>query len=467
MNNIQTTNTEADNKIQIKEVSADTMTLIVNGEEHKINYQLPDLKELMKTQHITYVTYENKVYNIEHINEANFGVMVSNKIFNGILTRELILLLKENKNVELFLSNLPPDDMDDWEGKRQHLREAQGILEDSFVWVIGWELRRLFSIGNDREKKLETKIDEYVNHCFSTYRISLQLINYLFIAKLWDEKIGNRKIDTDKIPIRNFFFSNRSLELAELRKLFQVLLEIFRDNQLKYPIDEKDLGDINEFIQSDSKFNKSCSELERLADMDMESETYGLGHCHTAEISLTAILIRFKFFTCYQLVTLRKIEYEAARNCAARFIKDLNILEKNEDKHLLRYLKYDINPAYTYSVFFRNKNTSVNLFPFVLDYNALTDELDFQIFFYQCRESESELCYFSIQSENEETIPYTATSTESMEIRSEEQKNEVQRNIRLDLVVKQFEEAMNTTLGTKFSFKPKEDDLHADNLSNI
>ena len=73
MNNIQTTNTEADNNILIKEVSADTMTLIVNGEEHKINYQLPELKELMKTQNVTNITYENKVYNIEHINEANFG----------------------------------------------------------------------------------------------------------------------------------------------------------------------------------------------------------------------------------------------------------------------------------------------------------------------------------------------------------------------------------------------------------
>ena len=201
--------------------------------------------------------------------------------------------------------------------------------------------------------------------------------------------------------------------------------------------------------------------------MDVESETYGLGHCHTAEISLTAILTGFKFFTCYQLVTLRKIEYQAARNSAACYIKDLNILDKKDAKHLLRYLKYDISPAQTYSVFFRNKNTSINLFPFVLDYNALTNELDFQIFFYQCRESESELRYFSIQSEDEEIISYTATSTESMEVTSEEQKNEVQRNIRLDLVVKQFEEAMNTILGTEFSFKPKESDLYADNLSNL
>jgi hypothetical protein len=167
------------------------------------------------------------------------------------------------------------------------------------------------------------------------------------------------------------------------------------------------------------------------------------------------------------LVTLKRIEYESARNAAARYIKDLNILEKNETKNLLRYLKYDNTPTQTYSVFFRNKNKSINLFPFLLDYNALTNELDSQIFLYECLESDSGLRYFSLQSEDEETICYKATSTESMEVKSEEQKNEVQRNIRLDLVIKQFEEATNTILGTTFCFKPKGNDLYADNLSNL
>ena len=459
---------EGGENILIKEVSADTIILTVSGVEHKINYQLPELKELMKNQNVTNITYENKVYNIEHINEANFGVVISNKVFNSVLTRELILLLKDNKRPGSFLNSLPAGDKGDWESKRQPLKEAQGILEDSFVWVIGWQLRRLFSIGNDRQKKMETKIDEYINHCFSTYRVSLQLINYLFISQLWDEKIKNKNIDTDKVEIRNFFCSNRPPKLTELRSLLQTLLEIFRNNQLSYPINENDLGDINEFIQSESKFNSACAELERLEALGSGNEMYGLGHCHTAEISLTAILAGFKFFTIYQLVTLKKIEYEEARHHAARYIKDLSILETKKVKNLLRYLKYDNTPAETYSVFFRNKNKSVNLFPFVLDYNALMNELDFQIFFYECSESESGLRYFSIQSENEEIISYTATPpTESMEVTSEEQKNEVQRNIRLDLVIRQFEDAMNTLLGTTFCFKPKANELYADNLSNL
>ena len=448
-------NTPTNESILIQDVSDGNMTLNVNGEVMTIHKELSELKELLKIQHVSNITYENKVYNIEHINEANFGVVTSYKVFNGVLTKELILLLKEQEKPASFLNNLPTEDKDNWEAKRQPLKDAQGILEDSFVWVLGWELRRLFSIGNDREKSMETKIDEYINHCFSTYRISLQLIIYLFISKLWDEKNKNPKIDTDKNPLIDFFNANRVLKLTEMRNLLQVLLEIFRVNQLGYPIDGGDLGDVNELMQPGSKFNVACTELERLEAMDPGRETYGLGHCHTAEISLTTILSRFSFFTNYQLVTLKKIEYEEARNAAARYIKDLNILDKKEAKNLLRILKYDNTPALTYSVFFRNENRAVNLFPFLIDYNALTNETDFQLFFYQCKEGESGLRYFSIKSENEEIINYMATSTESIEIKSDEQKNELQKNIRLDLVTKQFEEAMNTLLGTSIHFKPK------------
>jgi hypothetical protein len=458
---------ENNDNVVIKEINNSTMTLVVNGVEQKINYRLSDLQKLMERQNITNITYENKVYNIGHINEANFGIVTSNKVFNGILTKELILLFRDNKKVESFLNCLPDEDKNDWESKRQRLKEAQSILEESFVWAIGWQLRRLFSIGNDKDKKIETKIDEYINHCFSTYRIALQLINYLFVAKLWDEKNRNSNIDTDKTPLKNFFCCGRPLKLVELRRLFQELVEIYANNQLAYPIEKQLIGDINEFTKPDSKFNMACAELEKLEDINTANEAYGLGHCHTAEISLTAILTSFSFFSCYQLVTLKRIEYESARNSPARYIKDMNILERKEDKNLLRYLKYDNAPAQTYSVFFRNKNMSVNLFPFLLDYNALTNEFDSQIFLYECMQEESGLRYFSLQNENAEVISYNATSTESMEVKSEDQKNEVQRNIRLDLVVKQFEDAMNTLLDTTFRFKSKESALYADNLSNL
>jgi hypothetical protein len=453
--------------IVIQDISNGNITLNVNGEVLEIQNQLAELKELLKNQKTSSITYESKVYNIEHINEANFGVVTSHKVFNGVLTKELILNLSEKEKVKNFLINLPSEDKDNWEGVRQHLKEAQGILEDSFVWVIGWELRRLFSIGNDKEKRIETKVEEYINHCFSTYRVSLQMLNFIFISKLWDEKIKNKDIDTQKAAITNFFRSKRQLKLAELRSLFHTLLDIFINNKFEMPIEELNIDKINEFLKPDSKFNLACIELEKLESIDGGTEEYGLGHCHTAEIALTTVLVNFNFFTNYQLVTLKKIEYEEARNSKARYIKDFNILEKKEATNQKRILKYDNRPGITYSVFFQNKNRAINLFPFLLDYNALTNENDFQIYFYLFNENDSDLRYFSLKSENEETISYLATASESMEVKSDELRNEFQKNIRLDLVAKQFEEAMNTILEINISFKPKGSNQLVDNLGNL
>ncbi|MCG6190965.1 hypothetical protein [Maribellus maritimus] len=461
------THTEGTERIIIQEVSEKGMTLNVNGEIRTIHNQLAELKELVKNQNVSNVTYENKVYNIEHINEANFGVVTSNKVFNGVLTRDLILLLKDKKKPQSFLSGLPEEDKDNWESIRMHLRDAQEILVESFVWIIGWEMRRLFSIGNDKEKRIETKIDEYLNHCFSTYRISLQLINFLFISQLWDEKSSNPAINSKNDEISNFFNASRDLKLSELRNLFQSLIKVYKTNKLEFPLKNEELGDVDEFLNPESKFNLACAELENLELMDPGKIAFGLGHCHTAEISLTTILSNFIFLADYQLVTLKKIEYEESRNSVAWYIKDLNILENNESKNLLRYLKFDNTPQLTYSVFFRNRNTSVNLFPFLIDYNALTNESDFQLLFYQCREGESGLRYFSSKSEKEKVIDYMATAAESMEIKSETQKNELQKNIRLDMVSKQFEEAMNTLLGTNFKFKPKVSEINDDLLGNL
>src|SRR6478609_246176 len=100
---------ENNENVLIKEVNNNTITLVINGKEQTINSQFSDLQKLMEHQNVTNITYENKVYNIGHINEANFGIVTSNKVFNGILTKELIILFKEYKKVESFLNSLSPE----------------------------------------------------------------------------------------------------------------------------------------------------------------------------------------------------------------------------------------------------------------------------------------------------------------------------------------------------------------------
>ena len=439
--------------VVIQAASDNTLTLNVNGEVREIHNRLDELKTLLQNLKVQNIQYADKIYNIEHINEANFGVVTSNRVFNAVLTRELIGLLRDRPPIARFLSSIPEADKAAWECVRTHLREAQGLLEDSLVWIIGWEMRRLFSIGNDRDKSLETKTGEYILHCFSLARLSLQLANSLLLSKLWDIKKSGQVIPIAQRPLNTFFCTYRPLKLSELSELFRTLLTIFRDHALEFPIHEINDKNLPVFLDAEGPFQEACRSIGQLESLNEQNERYGLAHCHSAEIALAAILRHFPFFTTYQLVSMKKVEYEQIRNTRPRYIKDFSILEKKESKNLQRILKYDENATLTYALFFARERITVNLFPFFLDFNTLTNEQDFQIYCYECRQGNSGLRFLSLKTEKEDTIYYRATQAGVREIATEEQKNEEQKNIRLDLVIMQFEDAMNTILDTDEHFE--------------
>lgn len=464
------THIQGHQNVVIQNVTGSTITVSVNGDLREIQNEFAELKALLATLQVQKVQYADKIYNIAHISEANFGVVVSGRVFNAVLAKELIPLLWEKPEVGEFLDSLPDEDKENWECVRSHLKEAQGILEKQFVWLIGWELRRLFSIGNDPNKSMEIKISEYMHHCFGAYRLSLQLMNFLFLSKLWDSRIQNLELNAGQEAIRKLFSSKRPLKLSELRRLLHTLLGLFAANHLPYPLSESELGDTTQLTDSAGAFNKACCTLEELEAINQNNESYGLGHCHTAEIALAEVLKTFRFFADYELVAMRRVEYEEVRHTNPHYVKDINILGNKSSESSgghLRMLMYDPKPSITYALSFRNSEKSISPFPFILDYNALSNEPDFQIFVYECRAGKSGLRYFSVKSEKENVIEYKRiTRHPPLGIKSEEQKNERQKLVRLDLVIQQFEAAMNTILDTAERFEPLQEEI-SDSFGNL
>jgi len=431
-------------------------------------------KTILNADHVDHVEVVNNYYTDDKS---------SNKIFNKILTSELIYLLKTEQGEQRFPQNLSFINTDNWlnENENQNIQDAQSYIGECFVWVIGEELRRLFVIGSNKDND-KVKIDNFIRQCIRIYRDSLQLINYLFISTLWDEKIKHRNINTDKPNINNFFNTSKELKLEKLRNLLQELIETFRENpELEFPLEKTDLRDINDFLKPDSKFSKACVELEKFEILlNQKKEKYGFDECDIAEISLATILSTFVFLTNYQLVSIKRIEYEESRNTAPRYIKDINILklppfvsyeekisENDAKKNLIHLLKYDNTPQLTYSIYIWKGKRFINLFPFLLDYNALTNDPGFQLYLYECMPEKSRLSYFSINSEKYYYIDYKATEPKKDEIKDEKLINKLQINIRKDLVVKQFEVAMNTLLNEKTHFeayKPKGSAISTDAL---
>ncbi len=415
------------------------------------------LKELEDDDNLYFISKEDKIgkKKFEEIN-VKIDPIGYVRTINEHLTKQLISVVQDQDKPKRFLESIPSEDLEAWETKPDHLKKAQGILEDSFIWVIGSELRRLFAIGHyKKEITIETKIEEYIDTCFKTYRISLQLLNYLFISKLWDTKRNRPDIDTNKELIRTFFIAKRKLKLVELRNLFLLLIQIFEENDIEYPIDKASLGDLEEFLNLKSEFNQASAQLERLESIDDPSQIYVPSNLVSSENSLAVILSILKFFTRCKLMTIKKIEYEESRYSKIRYIKDITVLGKEDNEDNTNFLKIDEKPEKTYSVMFiqpfingeKIEYKKVNMFPFLLDFNALINEESFDLIYYEFWDGESGLDYFSIKSEEDRIIHYKKIEDSILNgtIARKDRKNRMKK-IRLNLVTKQFEVAMNTII---------------------
>jgi hypothetical protein len=434
--------------IVIQGVSESTITVNVNGEVQYIRNQLEELKTLMQNAHISFFRSGDKLYHIADLDEDNFPIATSKRLFNSTLVKGLLELIQDKPNIQEWLSGLPAETRGNWDIEPTHLGQAQSYLLENYIWVLAWELRRLFAVGSEA-KTPELKIEEYMQICFSCYRNAMQVANYLLISTLWDLKKKQQELQTN-IPEIQGFFGVAKLTSTQLRRLFSALIQLFHRNNIQLPLLELEVGK-EAFIDPASAFNKAGEKLEHL--MAMQGVPYRLGHCHTAEYNLVQVLKPFSFFTSHKLVTIKRVEYEALRHSTPRYIKDFNVLEKKEvSKNLQGFLKKDNNPTYSYALFFQSNQLAINLFPFVLDYNALINEPDFEIYLYQNRIGNTGLSYYTINQAAEKMLSFTNLSPTFIEVKSGEQKREIEKNIRVDLAIRQFEDAMNTLLGTDISF---------------
>jgi hypothetical protein len=450
------THIQGHQNIVIQGVTDSTLTLSINGEAQEIRNELTALRELLESRSAQTVQYADKIYNIEHIDEANFGAVTQRIIFNGILVKRLIKTLQHKPEVQDFLRTLPPESENNWEETPEFLRDAQSVVGQNFVWVLAWELRRLFAIGGDKRKRQEEKVEEYIHHCFSAAKMTIQLANFLLIAELWDKKKQGETLTLNTAHLEPFF-GTRPLTVSEHFQLLSNLVQMFADNDIDLYIVPKTV------LDKDAEIAIAINRLETLASL---GTTYGLGHCHTAEACLADLLTALPFFTQHRLVTIKRVEYESARNKSPRYIKDFTILEKKEAREWQRMLKFDTTPTQSYALLLHSSQQAFNLFPFLLDYHALINEQVFQIQLYECREGWNGLRYYNVEQEKSKSIYYCDTDEQVVEVKTEDEKKGLERDVRFDLTIQQLEDAMNTLLGTNHRFV-KEASRTEDQYGNI
>lgn len=428
--------------------------------------------------------HAEKIINVENAKNVNIVSEreENKKIYSKFFTQELISHLK---NVEALPPKYVFTNSEGWVDNFNNLKLAQSYIRESFIWIIGEELRRMLLIGTIGGMNNEDRISKYIFFALRTYRSALQLMNYVLLSKLLDEKIkedGNHEVGTklneilqDKPCIKKFFTTEINLELIDLRMLFQELVQIYKDcDDLIFPIEMDDTNLVDQFIDSNSDFNTACLALEELQNLQGLEKTYSYENCETAEKSLATVLSKLVFLTKYVLMSVKHIEYEESRNNDPQYIKEMRIIklpsinkeemESDAMDNLMQTLMYDDKPQKTNSVLFHKKKesikNSINLFPFIIDKNALYDQREFDLLYYEhLNLEESKLMYYSTKTKVHGIEDIEVQEPSPKEMKNDKTLEKFIIDKRIELVSKQFQLARNVLTFDDFDFTVEEEVL--------
>lgn len=432
----------------IEGITDDTLTLNVNGEVKQIHNQLDELKTMLQNIKVQKVQYAEKIYNIENINEANFGFVTGKKAFNEHLTKSLITNIRPHcLPASRFLERVSA--IPNWENQLRISDKAKEIISYSFVGVLGIQLSKLMAIG--KEDFSEAKQRKYMDKCLYITKRCLDLVNFSLLSKLWDERKQPTAaaffIQSEKITQRfDTAFEQTILEQFELLK---ELHGIFTSNNLLLPISE--LSGFSELLNGDSDFYKTCQALQTLNE-NLDKAQYTLVDCFEAETKLADFLQYFAFLATYRMASIKHIGYRQIRNTEPHFLHRYTALgidsKANVNAEKVNYTK---EVAHTDSVLLYkgdNYKENINLFPFVIDFNALSYEHGAKICFYRSTDiTDGSLEYVFLEDSSIINIELKGILTPDTDFNELMMDDEKKKTLNQDNVVIGFREARKAILG--------------------
>ncbi len=341
----------------------------------------------------------SQIYNVGTINNAVFTTDTVIKTYNLYLCRKLTEALSEYKpKVKEFLGKMKQTGKTDWEKDQRFTKIAFENIISSFG-LLGILLRKVIGGGNDAAKS-HNYANDYIEICVVTAQRALQLLSYSFISKLWDYK-KDKKFEfsgNQSVILANYFSSYVELDFSEYLELLSTLVNIFDEQKIEYPFKEFN----KDWLKGDGNFVKSYKNLNELIKPNSgQGKSSG---AEEAEKELTEILCTLVFLANYKVVAVREISYEALKNKGAQYLHSYNYLEENsesEDKnkpYKAKY-KYDLLPVSSDAILiFSNQQKyqeGLNLFPFIIDINALTGH------------SLARICFFTLFNEEDGKLIYS------------------------------------------------------------
>ncbi|MDX1905980.1 MAG: hypothetical protein SF053_03035 [Bacteroidia bacterium] len=441
--------------IIIQGVADDTLTVLVNGQVQEIRNQLAELKALLSEQKSQSIQYADKIYNIGHIDEANFGFVTGKKAFNETLTRRLTEAMKPvSLSAERFLEKVQA--IPGWESQLRISDKAKEIIAYSFVGVIGIQLSKLMAIG--KEDMSEAKQRKYIEKCLQIASRSLDLLCFALISRLWDaaQQPPHNLSAAQQAQIARRLDEAFEPSLPDQFELLCTLHEIFSqpENGLTFPIPE--LGDLGKALEDGSSFQQTIRHLHALNEK-LDKAQYDLLDCFEAETQLAAFLEQLSFLVSYRMASIKHIGYSQVRHADPGYLHRYAALGIDSKAHIdAEKIYYTPRTAHTDAVLLYRGDLYheyINLSPFVIDYNALTGEHGAKICFYRSLDiSDSTLEYLFLEDNSLVRVEKKGILKPDSDFNELMMSPENRKVLNLDNVVDQFREARRCLGGETLNF---------------
>ncbi|HMO40059.1 MAG TPA: hypothetical protein PKC76_15830 [Saprospiraceae bacterium] len=444
------THIEGTHNIVIQGVTESTLTLNVNGEVQEIRNELSALRTLLESRQTQTVQYADKIYNIAHIDEANFGFMTGRRAFNEALTRQLIESIQPySLAAKRFLEKVAS--IADWEHEVRFSNKAKEILAYSFVGVLGIQLSKLMAIG--KEDFSDAKQRKYIAKCIEIARYATNLLCVTLLSKLWDEQRQQPRFFSrhERQVLEAFFQNHFESSLPERLRLLQVLDGIFAQAEHALPLPLEEWHDFRTTITEGGAFATSIEALAAL-QVRIDRAQYNLLDCVEAENQLTVFLSQVAFLTRYRMASIRHIGYWQPRNADARYLHRYTALGI-DNKAQKDAEKINCTPETVQTdavLLYRDDNYSrhICLSPFLIDYNALTFEHGPKICFFLSQAIDGDILEYVFHEDGSvvrlEKQGILKPDTDLNELMLEQQKQKI---LNLDNMVSLFHEAHACLLG--------------------
>ena len=379
---------------------------------------------------------------------AGENVPVKNT-FNELLTKKLIEAIRPyNKKANDFLTTYS-----DWEMNADLAPTAKRIIISGYVGVLGIQLRKLMSIGE--EDFSESKLKRYLENCLLTAKRALQLICYALLSKLWDHQLDNNgKLTQAQTNALVKFFKNAAEEhINGFADLLKTLLDVFSENNLDLPILQ--LKELMQGLQPGSDFREACAGLHAVSEL-LNKSSYNVKDCSEAEKNLSIVLGNLNCLAEYKMISIKDIDYSQQRNDKEGvYLHNYSLLEgdtqaNNNNQGKVKKEKY---PVISYSVLLCKENLrqNINLVPFIIDYNALGLNGGSKICFYSfCNTYDDlNLNYSFIEDNSKVTIKRSKNPkpADDQAINKWLANPENQKDMNFDNVFNLFNEAKKTLTG--------------------